>query len=145
MAAERLRRQLMQNVDLYPTGLPSPINPRFGDMGCVVGTTFKSREELANLRLHSQLFAGISGNVNEGAFSVVVSGGYIDDVDEGDVIVYTGTGGQANSFSGGGQQTADQTFAHPDNRTLQKSAETKRLVRVFRGPRSNSRYAPESG
>lgn len=37
--------------------------------------------------------AGISGSGEEGADSVVVSGGYEDDEDYGDVIVYTGHGG----------------------------------------------------
>jgi integrase len=37
--------------------------------------------------------AGISGGEREGADSIVVSGGYEDDEDYGDVIVYTGAGG----------------------------------------------------
>ena len=37
--------------------------------------------------------AGISGAERDGADSIVVSGGYEDDEDYGNVIVYTGAGG----------------------------------------------------
>jgi putative restriction endonuclease len=36
---------------------------------------------------------GIHGTAKEGADSIVVSGGYVDDRDMGDVIIYTGEGG----------------------------------------------------
>ena len=37
---------------------------------------------------------GISGTAKDGADSIVLSGGYEDDVDYGDEIVYTGHGGR---------------------------------------------------
>ncbi|KAG5645313.1 hypothetical protein DXG03_006502 [Asterophora parasitica] len=86
MAAERFRRQLMQNDDFYPAGLPQPINPRFGNMGYASGHSFDDRQDLSKKNMHAAMFAGISGTVYEGAFSVVVSGGYADDVDEGDTM-----------------------------------------------------------
>ncbi len=45
--------------------------------------------------------AGISGSESEGADSIVLSGGYEDDEDLGDEIVYAGHGGRA----GKGRQT----------------------------------------
>ena len=38
--------------------------------------------------------AGIWGRENEGACSIVLSGGYEDDIDDFDYIKYTGHGGQ---------------------------------------------------
>jgi hypothetical protein len=38
--------------------------------------------------------------------SIVLSGGYVDDLDEGDLIVYTGEGGRD---PGTGRQIADQS------------------------------------
>ncbi|KAG6919712.1 hypothetical protein DXG01_002658 [Tephrocybe rancida] len=102
-------------------------------------------QKLVEVGLHTKSFAGISGSTALGAFSIVVSGGYADDDDQGDLLVYTGTGGQNDSFSGHSEQTEDQTFAHNDNRALLKSAETKRPVRVIRGSESRSKYAPEIG
>jgi putative restriction endonuclease len=53
---------------------------------------FKSRAELSQAGVHTPRRAGISGNTREGAESIVLSGGYEGDVDEGDVIIYTGQG-----------------------------------------------------
>lgn len=36
--------------------------------------------------VHAPVVAGIAGSSSEGAFSVCVSGGYEDDVDEGDTF-----------------------------------------------------------
>lgn len=38
--------------------------------------------------------AGIHGRENEGAYSIVLSGGYEDDVDNGGEFIYTGSGGR---------------------------------------------------
>jgi putative restriction endonuclease len=66
----------------------------FGDIADVhVGAVFASRAELAQARVHRPLVAGISGSGAEGADSIVLSGGYEDDEDYGDLIVYTGHGG----------------------------------------------------
>lgn len=51
--------------------------------------------------------AGIHGRENLGAFSVVLSGGYEDDVDNGDEFLYTGSGGRDLS---GNKRTNDQSF-----------------------------------
>ena len=67
-----------------------------------VGTTFPSRKMLSQSRVHRPTMAGIAGSGVEGAESIVASGGYEDDLDEGDVLTYTGQGGtiraQANRW-----------------------------------------------
>ena len=57
--------------------------------GIEVGQIFASRKDVAASGLHSPLMAGIWG-ANEGAFSIVLSGGYEDDIDELSYILYTG-------------------------------------------------------
>ena len=58
-----------------------------------VGTTYLDRKAAANAGVHRPLQGGICGG-EDGAESIVVSGGYVDDQDYGDVIVYTGQGGR---------------------------------------------------
>ena len=72
--------------------------------GVPEGTAFASRAEVAQAGVHPPTQAGISGSQNEGADSIVISGGYEDDEDRGDEIIYTGHGGQDDA----GHQIADQ-------------------------------------
>jgi putative restriction endonuclease len=74
--------------------------------GVAVGTTFAKREQLATAGVHHPHQAGISGSGYEGADSTVVSGGHEDDTDGGDVIIYTGHGGNDPL----GKQVEDQEF-----------------------------------
>ncbi|KAF8966118.1 PUA-like domain-containing protein [Flammula alnicola] len=143
---ERLRKLMMADETLYNKELTSlEVSPRFGEIsGNPVGTTYYNRKECCSKGVHAQTVAGISGSEKNGAYSICVSRGYVDDEDKGEFITYTGTGGQTNSHSGG-RQVADQTFEHPDNFALKKSAETKRPVRVVRGPNPKSKYAPARG
>lgn len=67
----------------------------FGEIaGIPEGTIFESRLELSRAGVHRPTQAGISGTGKEGADSIVLSGGYEDDQDEGNLIVYTGHGGR---------------------------------------------------
>ena len=61
--------------------------------GIEAGAIFPSRAALSAARVHPPTMAGISGTAGEGADSIVLSGGYEDDADHGDVIIYTGHGG----------------------------------------------------
>ena len=61
--------------------------------GISVGQIFESRKELAISGIHAPPMSGIWG-AQEGAYSVVLSGGYEDDIDDLDYILYTGQGGQ---------------------------------------------------
>lgn len=82
--------------------------------GVTVGRTFPSRQSVSEARVHRPLQAGICGTGATGAESIVVSGGYVDDVDRGDEIVYTGHGGQDDA----GRQVADQRVDAPGNAAL---------------------------
>jgi putative restriction endonuclease len=50
------------------------------------GDKFENRIALSHSKVHRPTQAGISGSQKEGADSIVLSGGYEDDLDEGDVI-----------------------------------------------------------
>jgi len=116
---------------------------QFGEIpGFPVGYTWASRKELCNDGVHAGLSRGINGREAEGAFSVVISGGYEDDKDFGDTITYTGEGGQEGRWSD--KQMRDQVWKM-GNRAMQLSHIHHRPVRVIRGSGLNSPYAPEKG
>jgi hypothetical protein len=61
--------------------------------GVPVGTSWEWRKEVAEAGVHRPHIAGISGNNTDGAESIVLAGGYIDDEDYGNEFIYTGSGG----------------------------------------------------
>ena len=105
------------------------------------GSLFESRAELSESRVHLPLQAGIAGSQTEGAESIVLSGGYEDDVDDGDTIVYTGQGGRDSRT---GQQVHDQPFSR-GNRALALNKLNGLPVRVIRGSSHDSPHSPPSG
>ncbi|NAS23927.1 hypothetical protein GT755_19810 [Herbidospora sp. NEAU-GS84] len=110
--------------------------------GQPVGSTYGSRKEVRDAGVHLPLIAGISGTAAEGTDSIVVSGGYPDDEDYGDVIVYTGHGGRdANT----GKQIRDQEISAPGNAGLLRSHLDGLPVRVVRGAHKDSPHAPNVG
>ncbi|KAF9234623.1 SRA-YDG [Melanogaster broomeanus] len=121
------------------------VNARvFGHIeGVPVGTKFTSKEALAKAGVHVQRQAGIHGDSqpNGGAFSICLSGGYEDNVDNGIKITYVGSGGQDET----GIQVEDQSFDHLPNKALLISSQTKRPVRVVRGKNGDNPYAPKTG
>ncbi|KAL1535660.1 Histone-lysine N-methyltransferase member suvh2 [Salvia divinorum] len=103
--------------------------------GVFVGDAFFFRMELCVIGLHGQAQAGIdyvpssqSSNGEPIATSIIVSGGYEDDEDSGDVIVYTGHGGQDNH----GRQVVHQKL-ECGNLALERSMNYGVEVRVIRG------------
>jgi len=113
----------------------------FGDIQDIpVGYAFLTRKEAAAAGVHKPLQAGISGSKDDGADSIVISGGYEDDSDSGDVIIYTGEGGQDDK----GRQIADQQLVR-GNLALAKSEIDGLPVRVIRGADKKNPYAPETG
>ncbi|KAF4574753.1 hypothetical protein EYR36_006103 [Pleurotus pulmonarius] len=116
--------------------------------GVPVGKTFENRQKCSAYGVHAPWQAGIHGTAEDGAYSVVLSGGYPDDVDHGDFITYTGSGGRtygtADKKAWEGEQTGDQTWTM-GNLALKRSFELKRPVRVIRGSGLGSRYAPAEG
>jgi predicted restriction endonuclease len=125
------------------TSLPQPDKAAvFGEVpGYPEGSTFSTRAAAHAAGVHRPTQAGICGRKTFGAESIVVSGGYEDDQDLGDVIIYTGHGGQNDR----NQQVADQTFDDPGNAALLTSSITGGPVRVIRGAHRGSPHAPESG
>ncbi|XP_073275098.1 histone-lysine N-methyltransferase family member SUVH9-like [Primulina huaijiensis] len=107
-----------------------------GDIpGVMIGDVFYFRMELCVLGLHGQPQAGIdyvpashSSNGEPIATSVIVSGGYEDDEDSGDVVIYTGHGGQDKN----GKQVAHQKL-ECGNLALERSMNYGIEVRVIRG------------
>ncbi|MEV7849562.1 YDG/SRA domain-containing protein [Streptomyces sp. NPDC088183] len=106
-----------------------------------VGQPYPSRVLASEAKVHRPRIAGICGTKATGAESIVLSGGYKDDEDLGDVIIYTGHGGQ----DGAGNQISDQSLDDSGNAALVTSHLQGLPVRVIRGSKSESVYAPQSG
>lgn len=105
------------------------------------GKWFADRNALTITGMHAPPMAGIWGPESIGACSIVVSGGYEDDEDYGDEIIYTGQGGQDPKTK---RQVRDQTFTR-GNRALVVSKNEGLPVRVIRGANKHSRFAPSKG
>ncbi|XP_043917019.1 E3 ubiquitin-protein ligase UHRF2 [Protopterus annectens] len=130
--------------------------------GIPVGTTWKFRVQVSEAGLHRPHVGGIHGRSSDGAYSLVLAGGFEDEVDRGDEFTYTGSGGR--DLSGNkriGELSFDQTLTHM-NRALalncdaplndKLGAESKnwragKPVRVIRSSKGRriSKYAPEEG
>jgi putative restriction endonuclease len=110
--------------------------------GIPVGTTFPDRKALAISGIHEEIQAGIWKRKGEaGARSIVASGGYEDDEDYGDLIIYTGHGGRDPVTR---KQVADQKL-ELGNLALFNSRQSGSPVRVTRGENPQSPFAPISG
>ncbi|KAG8455170.1 hypothetical protein GDO86_001387 [Hymenochirus boettgeri] len=130
--------------------------------GIPVGAAWKFRVQVSEAGIHRPHVGGIHGRSNDGAYSLVLAGGFEDEVDRGDEFTYTGSGGR--DLSGNkriGEHSFDQTLTHM-NRALalncdaalndKDGAESKnwragkpvRVVRSSKGRRI-SKYAPEDG
>lgn len=105
------------------------------------GSEFDSRKELRLAGVHRPNQAGIAGRASEGADSIVLSGGYEDDEDHGDVIIYTGQGGRDPNTA---TQAENQELV-AGNMALVKSQQEGLPVRVVRGERHKSPFSPSSG
>lgn len=113
----------------------------FGEIpGIPEGHWFKDRKELMPSSFHRQWGAGIDGGPSKGVAAIVLSGGYEDDIDLGDEIIYTGAGGNDS-----GKQVEDQLWTNKGNAGLLKSQNDGRPVRVIRGSTHKSEYSPQSG
>lgn len=84
---------------------------------------------------HGALMEGIFGISGKGAYSIVMSGSGYSDVDEGDVIKYCGTSGQASGPT-------------PSTKRMMESWENGNPVRVLRSSgmkKNHSDYRPSAG
>jgi putative restriction endonuclease len=115
----------------------------FGEIpGINEGDWFESRKEMMHNSFHRNWAQGIDGNGNEGAAAIVLSGGYEDDMDLGDEIIYTGSGGNDPNT---GKQVKDQIWKNSGNAGLLKSMNEGLVVRVIRGHTHKSEFSPKKG
>lgn len=105
-----------------------------GDVpGVIVGDTFDYRSEMFVVGLHRLVQAGIcytEYGADKIATSIVASGGYEDDEDHGEILHYSGQGG--NDYKGEKRQLADQKRS-AGNEAMVNSYRLKKPVRVIRG------------
>lgn len=101
--------------------------------GVEVGDEFHYRIELCIVGLHRQSQGGIDylkqGNTVI-ATSVVASGAYADNIDTGEVLIYTGQGG---NNSGAEKKQAEDQKLERGNLALKNCIDAKSPVRVIRG------------
>ncbi|KAH9750431.1 Histone-lysine N-methyltransferase H3 lysine-9 specific SUVH6 [Citrus sinensis] len=100
--------------------------------GVEVGDEFQYRVELNMIGLHLQIQGGIDYVKHEGkinATSIVASGGYDDKLDNSDVLIYTGQGGNVMN---GGKEPEDQKLER-GNVALANNIHEQNPVRVIRG------------
>ncbi|XP_061681405.1 E3 ubiquitin-protein ligase UHRF1 isoform X1 [Syngnathoides biaculeatus] len=130
--------------------------------GVPVGSLWKFRVQVSEAGVHRPHVAGIHGRSTDGAYSLVLAGGYEDDVDDGNEFTYTGSGGR--DLSGNkrtAEQSCDQTLTHM-NRALAlncnvpvndkngaqakhwKDGKPVRVVRSWKGCK-HSKYCPTEG
>ncbi len=105
--------------------------------GTNIGQIFENRRALHDADIHRGLQQGISSRGE----SIVLSGGYVDDLDEGDTIIYTGQGGRDLKT---GRQISNQTLTR-GNLSLAKNYVDGNPIRVIRGSELDSMYAPNKG
>ena len=75
--------------------------------GIGVGQSWLMRIQVSEEGVHRPPVGGIAGTAKEGCQSLVLAGGYEDDVDNGDSFTYTGSGGRDLS---GNKRCAEQSF-----------------------------------
>ncbi|XP_064632952.1 uncharacterized protein LOC135491179 [Lineus longissimus] len=119
-------------------------------LGIEIGTTWEMRLECCVAGVHRPTVSGIHGGP-DGAYSIALSGGYEDDIDMGEFFTYTGQGGRDLRGTSAkpknlrtAPQSKDQVLAH-GNLALSKNVDNGHPVRVIRGYKSRSRYAPDWG
>lgn len=125
----------------------------FGSIpGVSVGDWWSMRMHCSTSAVHAPTVSGISGNSVEGCFSICLSGGYEDDVDDGDRVLFTGSGGR--DLKGTPQnrknlrtapQSCDQTFSNTTNASLLASMKNGRPIRVVRGFKGKRPFSPPEG
>ena len=113
----------------------------FGEIeGFPEGYHFKDRKSMMEQAFHRKWGAGIDGNAKEGTAAIVLSGGYEDDEDLGNIITYTGAGGNKD-----GKQIEDQSWDNLGNAGLKLSMNNGLPVRVIRGHNHKSKFSPKTG
>ncbi|KAA8517390.1 hypothetical protein F0562_017683 [Nyssa sinensis] len=133
------RPDLRAGTILMNKGVRTNIKKRVGAVpGVEVGDIFFFRMEMCLVGLHAPSMAGIDYmsvkiTVDEEpvAVSIVSSGGYEDNGEDADVLIYSGQGGNMYSKN---KETSDQKLER-GNLALEKSLHRANEVRVIRGLR----------
>jgi hypothetical protein len=113
--------------------------------GVPVGTPWLSRVECSKDAVHGPWVGGIAGSGKTGAYSIVLSGGYEGDKDEGSMFTYTGSGGRNLT---GNKRTAPQSSDQElkgGNLALVINQLRQRPLRVVRGYKARGDFAPQQG
>ncbi|GAV87722.1 SET domain-containing protein/YDG_SRA domain-containing protein/Pre-SET domain-containing protein [Cephalotus follicularis] len=130
------RPDLKAGTSLMNKGIRTNVKKRVGAVpGVEVGDIFFFRMEMCLVGLHAPSMAGIdymtiriSQDEEPIAVSIVSSGGYEDNVEEGDVLIYSGQGGVNRKD----KEVMDQKLER-GNLALEKSLHRNNEVRVIRG------------
>ncbi|XP_057486486.1 histone-lysine N-methyltransferase, H3 lysine-9 specific SUVH1-like [Actinidia eriantha] len=133
------RPDLRAGTILMNKGARTNVNKRIGAVpGIEVGDIFFFRMELCLVGLHAPIMAGIDfmsfKDIQGGerlAVSVISSGGYDDNAGDGDVLIYSGQGGNI-SRKDKDIEIMDQKLER-GNLALEKSLHRANEVRVIRG------------
>ncbi|WAR11774.1 UHRF1-like protein, partial [Mya arenaria] len=150
LSAEQRRRQnILDNKRiLAEIGLINPPSV----LGSEVLDDFDDDEDEENRirRAWKPTVAGIHGGP-DGAYSIALSGGYDDNIDLGECFTYTGEGGRDLKGTKTNPknlrtaaQSKDQTLTR-GNLALSRNVDTGNPVRVIRGYKLPSPFAPEEG
>ncbi|PPS10656.1 hypothetical protein GOBAR_AA10000 [Gossypium barbadense] len=131
------RPDLRAGTILMNKGIRTNVKKRIGVVpGVEVGDIFFFRMEMCLVGLHAPIMAGIdymglkvSQDEEPVAVSIVSSGGYEDNSEDADVLVYSGQGGNINNK---GMEITDQKLER-GNLALEKSLHRGNEVRVIRG------------
>ncbi|XVF07048.1 hypothetical protein REPUB_Repub06bG0103500 [Reevesia pubescens] len=131
------RPDLRAGTILMNKGIRTNIRKRIGVVpGVEVGDIFFFRMEMCLIGLHAPSMAGIdymglkvSQDEEPVAVSIVSSGGYEDNSEDGDVLIYSGQGGNVYKR---GMELTDQKLER-GNLALEKSLHRGNEVRVIRG------------
>ena len=126
-------------IELRP---PLPMTDPFGHVpGVAIGATFADRVALSVAGVHRPRRAGIWGRAKEGAESIILNCAFVDDVDQGATVLYTGSGARHPKT---GRQIGDQTLTR-FNLALAESARRRLPVRVSRGAGDRVWHPPVEG
>jgi putative restriction endonuclease len=121
--------------------VPRPIV--FGEIeGVEEGYHFLGRKEMMPSSFHRNWGAGIDGNGKDGVSEIFLSGGYEDDEDGGDEIIYTGAGGNDPKTN---RQVEGQSWDNRGNSGLLTSKDKGLPVRVIGGYQHKVRFSPKAG
>ncbi|GMH10239.1 hypothetical protein Nepgr_012080 [Nepenthes gracilis] len=134
------RADLKSGNLMMTTGIRTNARKRIGVVpGIEIGDIFFFRMEMCIVGLHSPSMAGIdymavSGEMGEEplAVSIVSSGGYDDDAEDKDVLIYTGQGGNLGGGSRRDKAVSDQKLER-GNLALDRSSRRANEIRVIRG------------